>query len=152
MQVWQGSRKLPVRLSHVEDWIVQAAQSFSAKVVFDPFQMVGTAQRLQERGIEVEEFAFGSASVGRLASTLHLLLRDRALALPNDPELLDELANVRLRETSPGVLRMDHDPDKHDDRAIALAMAAHELLNNVSSGVVQVHFYDSGSILHHGGR
>jgi len=49
---------------------------------------------------------FSSASVGRLASTLHLLLRKRAFALPDDPELLDELANVRLRETSPGVLRM----------------------------------------------
>ena len=35
----------------------------------------------------------------------------------------DELANVRLRETSPGVYRMDHDPDKHDDQAIALALA-----------------------------
>jgi phage terminase large subunit-like protein len=100
-------------------------------VVLDPWQMVGTAQRLQDRGIKVEEFVFSSASVGHLATTLHLLLRDRALALPDDPELLDELANVRLRETSPGVLRMDHDPDKHDDRAITLAMAAHDLLNNM---------------------
>jgi len=47
--------------------------------------------------------------------------------LPDDPELIDELANLRLRETSPGVLRIDHDPDKHDDRAIALALAAHRL-------------------------
>jgi phage FluMu gp28-like protein len=90
-------------------------------------------QRLQEKGVHVEEFTFSSASVGRLASVLHVLLRDRALALPDDPELLDELANVRLRETSPGVLRMDHDPDKHDDRAIALAMAAHDLLNRSSA-------------------
>lgn len=134
MEVWQGSRKEPVRLSRVEEWVVQAASSFDAKVVFDPFQMVGTAQRLQDRGIKVEEFTFSSASVGRLASTLHLLLRDRALALPDDPELLDELANVRLRETSPGVLRMDHDPDRHDDRAIALAMAAHDLLNHAPVG------------------
>ncbi len=131
MEVWAGTRKDPVRLSRVEEWLVQAATSFSArKIIFDPFQMIGTAQRLQQRGIKVEEFAFSSASVGRLASTLHLLLRDRALALPDDPELLDELANVRLRETSPGVLRMDHDPDKHDDRAIALAMAAQDLLSN----------------------
>jgi phage terminase large subunit-like protein len=142
MQVWQGSRRNPVRLSEVEEWVVQAASSFkSDKVIFDPFQMVGTAQRLQERGIKVEEFVFSSASVGRLASTLHLLLRDRALALPDDPELLDELANVRLRETSPGVLRMDHDADKHDDRAITLAMAAHDLLNNAPSGFVGQYRY-----------
>ncbi len=142
IEVWSGTRKDPVRLSRVEEWVVQAATSFSAKVVFDPFQMVGTAQRLQDRGIKVEEFTFSSASVGRLASTLHLLLRDRALVLPDDTELLDELANVRLRETSPGVLRMDHDPDKHDDRAIALAMAAQDLLNRVAGAVEPVAVID----------
>ena len=141
MEVWAGTRKQPVRLSHVEEWIVQAAKSFGAKVLFDPYQMVGTAQRLQDRGIKVEEFTFSSASVGRLASTLHLLLRDRALALPDDPELLDELANVRLRETSPGVLRMDHDPDKHDDRAITLAMAAQDLLSNVPAAPMEQRSY-----------
>ncbi len=139
MQVWSGTRLKPVRLSDVEAWLLEAATSFKAKVVFDPFQAVGMMQRLQERRVEVKEFVFSSASVGRLASTLHLLLRDRALALPDDPELLDELANVRLRETSPGVLRMDHDPDKHDDRAIALAMAAHELLDSAPSAAVEQH-------------
>lgn len=141
MEVWQGSRKNPVRLSEVEAWILQAATSFKAKVIFDPFQAVGMMQRLKDRHIDVEEFTFSSASVGHLASTLHLLLRDRALALPDDPELLDELANVRLRETSPGVLRMDHDPDKHDDRAITLAMAAHDLLNNAPSSLVGQYRY-----------
>ncbi len=139
MQVWSGTRLKPVRLSDVEAWLLEAATSFKAKVVFDPFQAVGMMQRLQERRVEVREFVFNSSSVGRLASTLHLLLRDRALALPDDPELLDELSNVRLRETSPGVLRMDHDPDKHDDRAIALAMAAHELLDSAPSAAVVQH-------------
>ena len=46
------------------------------------------------------------------------------LALPGDAALLDELRNVRLRESSPGVYRLDHDRSRHDDRAIALAIAA----------------------------
>ena len=61
---------------------------------------------------------FGGASV---------TIRNHALALPDDPELIDELANLRLRETASGVLRIDHDPDKHDDPAIALGLAAHRL-------------------------
>jgi hypothetical protein len=60
--------------------------------------------------------------------TLFRLLRDHQLALYDDPDLLDELANVRLVETSPGSYRIDHDPDKHDDRAISLALAAQHLL------------------------
>jgi hypothetical protein len=86
------------------------------------------AQRLRERGVFVDEFTFSQQSVGRLALTLHNLIKEHALAIPDDPELIDELSNVRLRETAPGVYRMDHDPDKHDDRAVCLALAGQWLL------------------------
>jgi hypothetical protein len=56
--------------------------------------------------------------------TLHLLFREHRLALPDDPELLDELATVRLRESTPGTYRLDHDASGHDDRAVALGLAA----------------------------
>jgi phage terminase large subunit-like protein len=141
LQVWQGSSLRPVKLDAVEEWVAQAVGSFNrAEVVVDPWQAVGLAQRLRDKGVRVSEFTFSSASVGRLASTLHLLLRNRALALPDDSELIDELANVRLRETSPGVLRMDHDPGRHDDRAIALALAAQALLST-SQAPVRVSTY-----------
>jgi len=42
--------------------------------------------------------------------------------------MIEELQNVWLRETSPGVVRMDHDSDQHDDRAIALVLAASKLI------------------------
>lgn len=129
MEVWQGSRLRPVQLVDVEEWLAQASFTFNkAEVVVDPWQAVGLAQRLRGRGISVEEFTFSSASVGRLGSTLHQLFRDRALALPDDDALLAELASVRLTERTPGVLRMDHDAGKHDDRAMALALAATRLL------------------------
>jgi len=130
MKTWAGTGQQPVRLEEVELWLLQAHRSYNrAFVVMDPWQGVGIAQSLRRQHVRVREFTFSSQSVGRLASALHLLLRDRNLALPDDPALLEELANVQLRETSPGVYRMDHDPDKHDDRAIALALASHELLS-----------------------
>jgi phage FluMu gp28-like protein len=66
-------------------------------------------------------------SNAELALTLHNLLRERLIVLPDDAQLRDELANVRLRETSPGVYRLDHDQGRHDDRAIALGLAAFDL-------------------------
>lgn len=128
MRAWQGTRADPVRLAEVEGWVLEAARTYRARVVLDPWQSVSTAQRLRGRSVPVHEFTFSSASVGHLATTLHVLIRDHALAIPDDPDLIEELANVRLRETAPGVLRMDHDPDRHDDRAIALAMCAARLL------------------------
>lgn len=126
---WKGSRLRQVQLPAVEEWVEEAARRYNrARVRFDPYQGVHLAQRLKRRGLTVEEFAFSAASVGKLATTLVQLVRERALALPDDDDLLDELRNIRLRETSPGVFRIDHDRNRHDDRAVALALAASYLL------------------------
>jgi phage terminase large subunit-like protein len=129
METWQGSRLRSVQLSTVEAWVEEASRRYNrARVRFDPWQAAGMAQRLKARGISVEEFTFSSASVGKLAVTLLQLIRERSLSLPDDPELLDELRNVRLRESSPGVFRLDHDRNRHDDRAVALALACTALI------------------------
>lgn len=136
MRVWQGSSGSPVQLGEVEEWVELTARAYNrARCVFDVWQAVALAQRLRGRGVKVEEFVFSSSSVARLASVLHELLRTRRISLPDDAELLSELANVRLRETStPGLIRLDHDPGQHDDRAIALALAALALLTNQGGG------------------
>jgi phage terminase large subunit-like protein len=129
INTWTGTTEHPVQLGDVEKWLTQACTSYHpATVVLDPWQAIGLAQRLRRRRIRVEEYTFSASSVGRLATTIHLLLREQRLALPPNEQLLDELANVRLKETTPGVYRMDHDPDKHDDQAIALALAANHLI------------------------
>jgi hypothetical protein len=90
------------------------------------------ARNLRASGVSVDEFPFSQQSVGRIALTLYGLLRDGRIGLPDDADLLDELAHVRLRESSPGVFRLDHDADRHDDRAVALALVAHQLAGSPS--------------------
>ena len=80
-------------------------------------------------GVTVQEFAFTSLSVGRLALSLHQAIRNHRIALPDDEVLLDELVSVRLRKNSLGVYRLDHDSGAHDDQAVALALGAHHLLD-----------------------
>lgn len=135
MAVWAGSPARPVDLTAVEEWLAETGRRYNrARVVLDPWQSIGLAQRLR-RGLTVIEYAFSQQSVGRLAVALHVAIRDHRLDLPDDEDLIDELANVRLRETSPGVLRMDHDADRHDDRAIALALAVRFLAEQGSGEV-----------------
>lgn len=130
LATWQGSRAKPVVLEEIEEWVASTAVAYgSARVVADPWQAVGLCQRLRGRGLAVEEYAFTAASVGRLAASLFNAIRDRAVALPADEELLDELEHVRLRESSPGVFRLDHDAGRHDDRAVALGLAVTVLLS-----------------------
>lgn len=137
---WQGRKGAPVLLEDVAMTIEELAHSYKATVVFDPYQSVHMAQQLRTRGVDCTEFTFSATSVGRLASVLFTLLRNRMIDLPRDDErLLDELRTVKLKESSPGVVRLDHESGKHDDRAIALAMAAVHLLDNVDAAP-QFHF------------
>lgn len=127
--VWKGSRLRPVRIEDVEAWIYQATEHYGrAPVIVDPWQSIGLLQRLKDRGVMAKEYSFTSTSVGKIAKTLYSLLRDRNLALPDDPDLIDELSHIRLVEKSPGVFRLDHDRDRHDDRAVAIALAATHLM------------------------
>ncbi|MDQ3218234.1 MAG: hypothetical protein M3Q18_10370 [Actinomycetota bacterium] len=128
--VWQGTRKDPVQLSDVEAWLLHASKDYNnAALIFDPWQAAGTMQRLRTQGVRVVEFSFTAASVGKLAVALHNALRNRSLALPDDPDLIDELSNVRIRESTPNVYRLDHVPGQHDDRAISLALCVSHLLD-----------------------
>ena len=95
LHVLAGTSANPVQLSTVEAVARQAAQTYNAKIRLDPWQAIGLAQRLRNSGIQVEEWSFTPASIGRLAMTLHLLFREHRLALPDDADLLAELATVR---------------------------------------------------------
>jgi phage terminase large subunit-like protein len=121
-----------VQLQAVEDAVVEVHQQFRlARAVFDPWQAIGLAQRLHNRGVPVEEFTMSQASNARLTGVLYHLLSDRLLALPDDADLVDELANIRLREQSPGMApKMEHDAGRHNDQTIALALAAHSLVKD----------------------
>lgn len=129
MQVWAPSRDEELNFAEVEAWLIDTARAYNgAEVVFDPYAAVHLAQRLRVMRIRCHEFTFSVSGIGRIATTLYRLLREHRLDLPDDPRLVDELAHVRLRETGPGAVRIDHDSARHDDRAIALGLAAQHLL------------------------
>lgn len=150
--VWTPTRTRHVTLAEVEEWVAEAAHQYHVdRVVLDPWQALQLAQSLRRRGIRVEEFSFNAGSVSRLATTLLLLLREQRLAIPRDNDLLDELRNVRLRETGPNQYRIDHDPDGHDDRVISLGMAAHAIVSGrsvapASLNATRVGFVDGPSL------
>jgi len=126
---WQGSRAAPVDLGEVRDALVSLAREFRAGAVVDPHQAVLIAQEARAAGVTVSEFPFTALSVGRLALSLHQVIRNHRIALPDDEVLLDELVSVRLRKNTLGVYRLDHDSGAHDDQAVALALGAHHLLD-----------------------
>lgn len=134
--VFEGTRADEVGLAEVETALVAAWRMYGRpQIRLDPWQAIGLAQRLRARGATVEEWSYSPQRYGAVASVLYTLLRDGLLDLYDDPELLDELANVRLKETAPGLVRVEHDPGRHDDRAVALGFAATALVERSSGGL-----------------
>lgn len=132
---WKGSRRRPVQLAEVEEFIAWASVHYNrAQVYADPSQAVGLVQRLNASGVKAAEFAFTAQSVGQIGSALALALRNRQLSIPDDADLLDELGRVRLRTIAGGAVRLDHDRGDHDDQAVCLGMAVHLLLGKLSGG------------------
>lgn len=125
MLVWEGTRKRPVDTMEVERAVLREARAYNgAHVVADPWNTAEMGDRLRSQGVMFSQYVFSGASVAKLAFALYNQLRNRLILLPADDALAEELANVRLRETSvPGQRRMDHEAGGHDDRAVALALA-----------------------------
>lgn len=152
-QTWQGSRDNPVKLETVEAFIYEASTKYNrAPVIADPWQAAQLCQNLRTKKIKVSEFTFSASSVGRLAVTLHRLLRDHRLSIYDDEQLIDELMNVKLLESSPGVYRIDHDAGAHDDRVISLALAAQHLVSQPKAKPTRLGAVDLSAGLGKGGH
>jgi hypothetical protein len=127
LRTWVPSPGHEVDLSDVEATVLAAARQYNAPVMLDPSQAALLAQRLKAERVKVNEFTFSASSVGRLAFGLFSALQNRRLSLPDDPDLIDELLQVRLRTNSAGTVRLDHPSGGNDDRAATIALAIHAL-------------------------
>ena len=133
MEVWTRRPGNPVQLDDVRLWLTEMCRSYKAKLLYDPSQAYLLIEQIRKAGIRTEEFVFSSSSVGKLATAITQALRGRTILLPDDDDLRKELLAVRLRETSPNVMRIDHASGGHDDRVIATAMATYDLTTHPSN-------------------
>ena len=136
MDVWQGAKGNPVHADDVQLWMEQAYDAFRCDFVVDPAQLEPVIQRLYH--LPVHRFEYRGGKTNYLAAS-HLLslIRSRRVAWhPGCGEVLDrrgkphgladEMAEVVTRPTSYG-WRIDHESGRHDDRVVALMMAAYRL-------------------------
>lgn len=144
LDVWQGkpgSPDLRVQVDDVEKWVDDVQKSFAPVCwTIDPHQMESTIQKMHRRGLPVEEFkSRGGAGNFEMAQHLRAIVVDQILTwYPHAGDLMvvdkrtgitirdtleDELASLRVKKMPYGY-RFDHENQKHDDRAVAIGMAA----------------------------
>lgn len=139
-QCWQGSKGVnEIKLSEVDAWIDRQFTIYPyATAVFDKHQTLATIQRLELAGHKVVRFDYngGKANFAMLEN-LRTLLQNRKIRFTSTAgshafdgsTLATEFKEVLTKKMSYGY-RLDHSSDKHDDRVVAVGMAALEALKN----------------------
>jgi hypothetical protein len=127
-QTWRPAKGKPVILDDVEAAVTEAHKKYHlSKVLYDPHQAVGMAQRLQRQGIFCEGVDFVGKNLDLMANTLITVFRTRTIDLYRDEQLIRDLSRLTIVEKAWGFkLESAATDDGHADAAIALAIALPE--------------------------
>jgi phage terminase large subunit-like protein len=94
------------------------------KVLFDPYQMVASAQRLARQGVKMEEFPQSVPNLTAASQNMYELLQGRTLQLYPNADIRLAMSRAIAIETSRG-WRIAKEKQNHKiDVVIALAMSA----------------------------
>jgi hypothetical protein len=131
---WRPTSASRVDLAEVEATTLRLCREYKAPLRFDRSQAEQLSQNLSRAGVRVDEYVFSQAGVNRLAKALYMSLRDRALSIPDDPELIAELQTARLVEMGPGTVKLQNPAGTHDDLAVAVGMCVVHLVDHPGGG------------------
>jgi hypothetical protein len=110
----------------VEATLVDMARRFSVqRILFDPWQMQSTAQRLTKRGLPIREFPQTAGNLTEASQNLYDLIQGRNLLMCEFEDLRLAVSRAVAVETSRG-WRIAQEKASHKiDAVVALAIACH---------------------------
>lgn len=78
---------------------------------------------LSQMGMNVQAFKFTSSSKTKLIDKLSIYLEHSKIAIPNHPDLMQELSNYTYKMSGSGNTQYSAPPGQHDDMVSSLALA-----------------------------
>jgi phage terminase large subunit-like protein len=110
----------------IEETLIDLCGRFAVhKILFDPYQMQASAQRLQKKGLPIREFPQTSPNLTIASQNLYELIEGRNLILYPDAAMRLSASRAIAIETSRG-WRIAKEKQSHKiDVIVALGMAAH---------------------------
>jgi phage terminase large subunit-like protein len=108
----------------IEAYLLQVhGQRSIRRLLADPWQAMGSIQRLQAAGVPIEEFPQTVANTTRMGQTLYEALRGKSLVLFADAILRQQAMNTTAVETPRGFRIAKDLARKKIDAIVALSMA-----------------------------
>jgi phage terminase large subunit-like protein len=126
-RIFQPSPSLPLDFENtIEATVLDLNSRFALrKVLYDPYQMVATAQRLLKAGVPMQEFPQSVPNLTQASQTLFELIESQALVMPPDADMRLAVSRCVAAESSRG-WRIAKDRQSFKiDVIVALAQACH---------------------------
>jgi phage terminase large subunit-like protein len=119
--------------STVEATLLELARNFQVrKVIFDPWQMQATAQRLTQAGLLIEEFPQSPPNLTAASQNLYELIQSRGIVAYPDAAMRLAISRAVSKETSRGWQIVKEKQSHKIDVVVALAMACHAAITGQS--------------------
>jgi phage terminase large subunit-like protein len=134
-RVYQPAPDDPLDFEHtVERTLLDLKQRFQLrKVLFDPYQMQATAQRLLKANVPVEEFPQSVPNITAASQNLFELIQSQALIAYPDAELRLAVSRDVAVESSRGWKISKATANHKIDLVVALAMAAYAAVQGLQA-------------------
>jgi phage terminase large subunit-like protein len=118
--------------SEVEGELLDLQKRFHAqRVLFDPYQMQASAQRLRRKGLNIVEFAQSPGNLTAASQGLFDLISAGRLVMYPDPEIRLAASRAVAVDMPRGCWRIAKEKQNYKiDVIIALAMSAHAAVTN----------------------
>jgi phage terminase large subunit-like protein len=126
-RVFQPSPDQPLDFEQTVERVVLDLDKryYVCKVLFDPFQMASTAQRLAKQGVPIEEFPQSVPNLTAASQNLFELIQSQQLVAYPDEAMRLAISRAVAVESSRG-WKISKDKQTHKiDVVVALAMACH---------------------------
>jgi len=125
-RIWTPRPGEPVKVLDVERHVSHQAERHRVReLVFDRYQFLEAAERLEEEGLEAVVFEQNDTRMAEASTTLFNLIRDGRVVHDGDPELRAHVLAARGVETPSGFrIQKRKVGPKPIDACVALAMAA----------------------------
>ncbi len=146
-RIFQPSPDEPLDFEEtIEAAVLDLAERFNVRrVLFDPYQMQSTAQRLARAGVRIEEFPQSSGNLTLASQNLFELIQGRNLAVYPDDAMRLAVSRAVAIEGSRG-WRIAKEKASHKiDVVVALGMAAWAAVSSANDDRKVAHWYAAGS-------
>jgi hypothetical protein len=133
LDAWTGTTKAPLQIKAVLVEIKSKLDDYGImSAVGDQFCSDPISQDLLELGVTYKISSFGAQTRAKIFTNLKHLLIQGKIRLPDHPELLRQLRNLREERTDRGQIDIRPTGGMKDDLAVAVALAATELMKQPS--------------------